>query len=261
MRCTTTAMAGSSAMRGRRPVGDDTRAPQRRPAVDDARRARSSSRDTLVNVSFMPAKEVDAVSSAVAEERTATARRRRAGRRRRAPRAAPRRACRRPARAPGRSVGDGGQGRGVVDVRGVDPAAQVGAGARVVQRLEVGAGGDDEPGRHGEARLVSSPRLAPLPPTRGDVPARDVVEPRDAGRRGGRGVRGRRHAFTIGRARARSQGPRSRRVPRVALPAAEGSHALTSVTLDPGTGRPSVSDWIPEGRVSRPPVERRWRWH
>ena len=122
---------------------------------------------TLVKVSFMPAKDVDAVSSAVAEDRTATVSscrwRRRAAGRRRGPPGAPWSACRRCARPPG-SPRPHGPARWSSTS---SPSTRLPSWCRpgVVERLEVGAAVTTKPGGTGNPAQVSSPRLAPFPPT------------------------------------------------------------------------------------------------
>ena len=147
---------------------------QRGPAVHHAGQQLWPSPATLVKVAFMPANEVPSLSSPVPEERTAT-----------------RTLSPEPVVGSedgrGQLVGDracpdqvlGGGGRGLQALRGPRgrtrskrPASSRRAPLRP-ERVEVVVGLTTNPGGTGSPAAVSSPRLAPLPPTWGES-AREI---------------------------------------------------------------------------------------
>ena len=179
MRCTTTAIAGSS-VEPALPGSDDPLAVQRRPAVDeplDERDVTDHVGEGLVHPGERGARGV-------------LGGRRRPHRHRRAAPSSWYAASTSSARASGRRPCARGaqplrqfrRGRRIVDLRrgaSANSLTKLVAHAALVHRLQVAGGGDHEPGRTGEPARASSPRLAPLPPDRRDVGHAELVEPDD----------------------------------------------------------------------------------
>ena len=160
-------------------VADDPLAVQRRPAVDETLEHRG-----VADRRWRTSRACRRTTCRPCPRRWPTSarrrgRRRRAGGTRRAParRARPaRRPCgRAPATVAAASASASGSSAWVH--ASPNSARQFGADAAVVHRPQVAVGGDDEPGRDRQPAAVSSPRLAPFPPTVATSSRPDVAEP------------------------------------------------------------------------------------